>query len=168
MAENTKDLDKKQEQAVIRHGGSMVSFDDLERWFEDVFPQRWLPSFFERGWPSLPAVKPPFEGRTPKVDVIDREAEILVRAELPGVDKDHLEVSMTDDMVTIKASTRYEKEEEKGEYYRHEMSAGEFQRSLSLPAPVKSDAAKASFKDGVLELTIPKAEVAKRRSIKVD
>jgi HSP20 family protein len=167
MAENAKDMEK-QEQPVIRQGGSMVSFDDLERWFDDVFPRRWLPSFFERGWPSLPSVKPPFEGRTPKIDVIDRDSEILVRAELPGVDKDHLDISMTDDLVTIKASTSYEKTEEKGEYYRHEMSSGEFQRSLSLPTAVKSDAAKASFKDGVLELTIPKAEVPKRRSIKVN
>jgi HSP20 family protein len=92
----------------------MVPFEDVDRWFseigrrfDDLFSQRWL-SPFERLFPSFLEVRAPFEGRTPKVDVIDREAEIVIRGELPGVAKEDLEVSMTDDAVTIRASTRHE------------------------------------------------------------
>ena len=152
----------------------MVPFEDVDRWFsevgrrfDDLFSQRWL-SPFERLFPSFPEVRAPFEGRTPKVDVIDREAEIVIRGELPGVAKDDLEVSMTDDAVTIRASTRHEEKEEKGDYRRRELSRGEFQRVVALPAAVKGEDAKAYFKDGILELVLPKVEPAKRRTIKVE
>ena len=158
----------------VTAGGGMVPFEDVDRWFsevgrrfDDLFSQRWL-SPFERLFPSFPGVRAPFEGRTPKVDVIDREAEIVIRGELPGVAKDDLEVSMTDDAVTIRASTRHEEKEEKGDYRRRELSRREFQRVVALPAAVKGEDAKASFKDGILELVLPKVEPAKRRTIKVE
>src|SRR5919201_1797946 len=91
----------------------------------------------------------PFEGRMPQVDMFDRETEIVIRVALPGVAKEDLEVSMTDETVTIRASTRREAKEEKGEYYRRELSQGEFQRTLRLPAAVKGAEAKATFKDGI-------------------
>ncbi len=151
--------------------GGMVPFEDVDRWFDemsrDMFGRRWL-SPFERLFPSFAELRTPFEGRIPKVDVIDREAEIVIRGELPGVAKDDLEVSMTDDAVTIRASTRHEEKEEKGEYRRRELSRGEFQRVEALPASVKGAEAKATFKDGILELVLPKVEPAKRRTIKVE
>ena len=101
------------------------------------------------------------------MDLIDRDDEILIKAELPGVKKDDLDVTLTDDVLTIKASTQHEEEEEKGEYHRREISRGEFQRTLKLPENVDVDKAKTSFKDGVLELKIPKEKPAKRRTIKV-
>lgn len=104
----------------------------------------------------------------PKVDVIDRDDEVVVRAEIPGVAKDDLDISVTDNTVTIKGETKRESKEEKGDYYRCEISRGTFARTLPLPANVDSDSAKAKFEDGVLELTIPKVEKAKRRTIKVD
>jgi HSP20 family protein len=104
----------------------------------------------------------------PRVDVIDREDEILVRAEVPGVDKKDLEVSLTDNAVTIKGSTRHEEKEEKGDFYRSEISRGSFSRTVALPGEVDGDKAKASFKDGVVEIAMPKLEASKRRSIKVE
>jgi HSP20 family protein len=108
------------------------------------------------------------ELRMPKVDVVDRDEDVLVRAELPGVEKKDLEISTSDTSVTIKATTRHEEKEEKGDYYRCEITRGSFARTVSLPAQVQSDKAKANLKDGVLELTLPKVEKSKRRTIAVD
>lgn len=154
------------EGTLVRRGSALTPFEEIERWFDDLISRRGLLPF-ERGWPAFPELRSPFEGRWPRVDVIDRDAEVVVRAELPGVGKDDLDLSLTEDALTIKASIKGEEKEEKGEYYRHELTRGEFQRTLTLPAGVKGEEAKASFKDGILELILPKAEKAKRLSIKV-
>jgi len=101
------------------------------------------------------------------VDVIDRDDEVVVKAELPGVEKKDLDVSVTETSVTIKGTTSHEEKEEKGDYYRCEISRGAYARTVALPSYVDADKAKASFKDGVLELTLPKVEKSKRRSIEI-
>jgi HSP20 family protein len=108
------------------------------------------------------------ELRAPAVDVVERDEEVVVRAEVPGVEKKDVDVSITASSVTIKGETRREEKEEKGEYYRCEISRGAFSRTVSLPASVDPDKAKASFKDGILEITLPKVEKAKRRTLKLD
>lgn len=75
---------------------------------------------------------------------------------------------MTDNSVTIKASTCYEDKEEKSNYYRSEIAQGQYSRTIGLPADVDIEQAKSSFKNGVLELTVPKLGHAQRRSIKVE
>lgn len=142
-------------------------FDEIERMFDDFFPRGWMRPFsaFPPSWSHLPA---PFEGRTPHVDVVDRENEVFVKAELPGVDKDDVEITMTDRTVTIKGSSKAEEKEEKGDYYRCEISHGAFSRTVSLPSEVDTDKAKAKFKHGVLKLTIPKVKKSEHKSIKVE
>jgi len=147
-----------------RHS-ALNAFDEMDRWFDDVFPRNWMQPFFRRGWPDLEMA---FGGKAPRVDVIDRETELVVRAELPGVAKEDLEVSLSDNLLTIRARTRHEETQEKGRYHRREITSGEFQRSVRLPADVEGEKAKASFKDGVLELVAPKATSAVRHSIKVE
>ena len=143
-------------------------FDEMERLMDRVFgdvPQRgWLRPW-RTEWPTWGEIP---ELRMPKIDVIDREEDVLVRAELPGVEKKDLEISTTDTTVTIKATTRHEEKEEKGDYYRCEISRGAIARTVALPAEVRSDKAKASLKDGVLELTLPKVEKSKRRTVTVE
>ncbi|MGH8593216.1 MAG: Hsp20/alpha crystallin family protein [Gammaproteobacteria bacterium] len=157
-----------QASSLARHmGGGMIP-EEIDRCFDDFFSQRWFPSFFERRFHDFPELRSRSEGRLPKVDVIDRENEIILRAELPGVSKDNLDVSLSDNTILIRASTRHEAQEEKGGYYRREMSRGEFQRTIPMPANVKGEKAKASFKDGILELTLPKLEQSTRRAIKVE
>jgi HSP20 family protein len=137
----------------------------MERMFEGFAPG-WLPSRWDRPvWRELAA---PFEGKMPTVDVVDREDEVVVRAELPGVEKKDLDVTMSDNTVTIKGSVKHEEKEEKGDYYRREISEGSYARTVTLPAEVDGSKAKAHFKDGLLELTLPKLEKAKRRSIAVE
>lgn len=158
------------EMETTRPKRALSPFDDLDRifdrWFDYAFPRGLLRSF--RG--DLPALgeMAPLEVRMPKVDVIDRDDEVFVRAEIPGVEKDHLDVSISENSVTIKGETRREAKEEKGEYYRCEISQGSFSRTVALPDFVNTETCKATFKDGVLELVLPKIEKAKRRSIKIE
>lgn len=141
-------------------------FEDMERLMEDFFPRSWLRRY-KHEWPSFGTLSQPFKGQMPKVDIIDRDDEIFIRAELPGVDKKDIDISMTDNTVTIKGETSKEEKEEKGDYYRCETSRGSYTRTLSLPAGVNAEKTSATFKDGVLELTMPKMEQAKRRNIEV-
>lgn len=170
-----KEAKESKKEVAVERGGQQVQpavapralspFEEMDRLFEGFFPRGWLrPYRWEMpSWPHMP-----FEGRMPKVDVVERDAEVVIRAELPGVNKDDIDVSMTDNTVTIKGSTSHEEKEEKGEYYRCEISRGSFSRTLALPAEVDGAKAKASFKDGILELVAPKIEKAKRHSVKVD
>jgi HSP20 family protein len=104
----------------------------------------------------------------PRVDILDHDNDIEVQAALPGVKKEDLEVSVTNQTITIRSCTKEEKKtEEKGKYFRREISRGEFQRTLSLPDNVDGDKAKASFKDGILKVTVPKTEKSKRKSIEI-
>jgi HSP20 family protein len=105
--------------------------------------------------------------RSPKVDVADSDKEVVIKAELPGVGKDDLDVSLTDAGIRISAKTHAEKEIKDDDYVRREISHGEFSRVIALPAAVDSDKAEASFKDGVLTVKLPKMESSQRRPIKV-
>lgn len=146
---------------------ALSPFEEMDRMFENFFGRGWLrPARWE--WPAWGELARPFEGRIPTVDVVDRDADVLVKAEVPGIKKDDLDISVSDNMVTIKGETRAEEEKEEGDYYRREISRGSFSRTVALPSDVDPDKAKASFKDGVLELTIPKVEKSRRRSIKVE
>ncbi len=157
MAKN-KELASKGKSSVPTRPLSL--FDELDRFFQGGFPTR--------GWPThWPAWSEIARGGMPPVDVIDREKEILVRAELPGVNKDEIDVTVTDDRITIKGEYRKEDKEEKGEYHRMETRYGSFSRSLDLPADVDAAKTSAKFEDGVLEITLPKVAAAKKKTIKV-
>ena len=142
-------------------------FSETDRWFDNLFPRGWMRPF-HRNWPDFGEMASAFETRMPKVDIIDRDDEIIVHAEVPGVQKDDLDVSVSDHTVTIKGKTKREKKEEKGDYYRSELYQGSFARTVTLPSEVDSDKVKANFKDGVLELKMPKIAQSKRRSVKID
>jgi HSP20 family protein len=159
---------RKGELAESRAGRPMSPFDEMERLFERFFGRGWLRPPF--GWegPMWSEMARTMDVRVPSVDVIDREEEVVVRAEIPGVDRENLEVSLSDDRLTIKGTTRHEKEEkEAGEFTRREMSRGSFTRAVTLPANVDGEKAKASFKDGVLDITLPKLKPSKRLRINV-
>jgi HSP20 family protein len=173
MAESAKeqkvtvDLEQDKAPAKSTQSGALTRFAEMERDLERMFDQFMSGGFrfpFRRDWPSL---RWPVEGKSPRVDVVERDDEIIVRAELPGVDKKDLDVSLTDNSVTIKASTSKEEREEEGEYFRQEISRGYLARTIPLPAGVNGSACKAEFKNGLLELRIPKQEKAKRVQIEV-
>lgn len=101
--------------------------------------------------------------RVPSVDVIDRDNDILIRAEMPGIDKDKIQVQATNDAVMIKAEMKQEAEEKKENFVRRERRMGVFQRLIPLPNEVRPDQVKANYKDGVLEIVLPKSEQAKMK-----
>lgn len=104
----------------------------------------------------------------PEVDVTEEEKQYLVKADLPGMRKEDIEVSVTNNILTIKGEKKEETEKKEKNFYSRERRFGGFQRSIQLPLEVDRDQVKASYKDGVLELVIPKAESAKPKQIKVD
>jgi len=145
---------------------ALSPFEELDRMFESLVPRGWLrPWRWER--PSFSDLLQ-FEFQGPRVDVIDREDEVLVKAEIPGVSKDDLEVSVDESTVTIKGQTSHEEKEEKGDYYRSEIRRGAFSRTIALPREVDASEAKATFKDGILELSLPKVAKSKRVAVKVE
>ena len=166
MADKKKDTDSKKIQPLEKEQ-VLSPFEDMDHWMDDFFHPGWMHPYRQR-WPNWGDFGEVFKGRVPKVDVIDRENEIIIHAELPGVNKDDLDVTMTENTVSIRATTKQEKKEEKGEYFRREMSRGEFQRTIPLPVNVDAENAKASFKDGIMELKLPKVKKTKRKTIKVE
>ncbi|MBD3182437.1 Hsp20 family protein [Candidatus Poribacteria bacterium] len=138
--------------------------DERNRMFDD----------FSRGyWPR--PVKEIFGGDRvveedwfPSVDVSEKDEEVIVTAEIPGVDQEDLEITFTRDVLTIKGEKKEEEETREDEYHRAERCYGCFQRSISLPAGIEGEKAKAKYKDGVLRITLPKSEKTKQKKIKVN
>jgi HSP20 family protein len=166
-----KSSEGKQQMASSRSGEvqrmpsrPMTPFEEMERMFEGFMPRAWMRPF---GMGPMRGEMMPMEGKIPAVDVINRDDEILLRAELPGIDKENIEITTTDDTVTIRGETSHEQTEDTDEYYRCEIARGAFSRTVALPADVDGSKAKAVFKEGMLELTLPKVERAKRHTIKV-
>jgi HSP20 family protein len=105
--------------------------------------------------------------RSFRLDVIDHDKELVVRGELPGVDKDDIEVTVLGDRLMIEAKREFEKEEKEEAYYRHEVGFGTLMRSINLPVKVDAEKIHAELKDGILEVILPKLEVAERHTVKV-
>ncbi len=107
------------------------------------------------------------ELEAPAVDLFEDKNDIVVKAELPGMEKENVEVKLTDHTLTIKGEKKKEEEIKEENYYRSERSYGSFIRTLELPTDVHADKVKASFKNGVLEVRLPKTEEAKTKEFKV-
>jgi HSP20 family protein len=157
--------DKSKNLAETKSGRWLQPFDEMDEWFDEL-QKHWLSQrFFGRGVTDYANV---FGGRVPKVDVIDRKDEILVRAELPGVKKEDLQVTLNDNILSIHAKVEKEEHKEEEKYHRRELLKGEFQRTLQLPVPVDEKNTKATFKDGVLELRLPKLAEYAPKTITVE
>lgn len=159
MMSNDKDK-KNKDVASTSASTGLISFDEFDHFFDDFLSRRW-PRLLDRNVPAG------LEKGFPKVDILDHDKEIEVQAALPGVKKDDLDVTINNQTITIRASSKEEKKEEKGKYFHREITRGEFQRVLPLPENVDGDNAKASFADGILKVIIPKTEKTKRKTIEV-
>lgn len=168
MAEKTKskDVEKKTGNKKDKPGQSLTSFEDMDRLFDEFLSRNWL-SPIHFNWPGKRLARTALGTKLPNVDIVDRDKEIVVRAEIPGFDKKDLQVSMTDRTVTIKGETSKEEKEEKGDFYRREISKGSFSRVVSLPCEVDCEKTKSSFENGVLELIAPKVKAVKQHEVKI-
>ncbi len=127
--------------------------DEVERTFDRFFGET-LPARHPRTW-------------APAVDVLEKDEDIIVRAELAGMKPEDVEITLTDESLVIRGEKK-ESEEVKGEdFYRRETSFGAFHRTIALPATVEKERIKAVFSDGVLEVRLPKSKEA-AKAIKID
>jgi len=94
-------------------------------------------------------------GWSPRVDVVEREGQVVIRADLPGLNKEDIKVEVTDDAITIEGERKQEKKEEREGYFYSECSYGSFYRAIPLPEGAEASKATAEFHDGVLEVTVP-------------
>ncbi len=104
----------------------------------------------------------------PAVEVFETDSDVVIRAELPGIDPKNVDITVTNDTLTLKGEARAEHEEKGRNYVQRELRYGSFIRTLALPDGVKGDLAKASYKNGILEIRVPKTERAKPKSVKVE
>lgn len=104
----------------------------------------------------------------PAVNVYETNDELVISAELPGLNEKDIHLSITGDMLTLKGERRWDQEVKPESYYRSERWFGKFERTLPLPMPVQADKVKAKYRDGVLAITLPKAEEIKPKEIKID
>ncbi len=104
---------------------------------------------------------------SPSVDISETQDALLLTADLPGVKLEEIDLKLEDGTLTLSGRREFEKKEEKGAYHRIERSYGSFQRAFSLPDSVDVDKVSASMENGVLKVTLPKKEVAKPKTIKV-
>ncbi len=131
--------------------------DEMNQLFDDFFgrtPKRWFR---------------PEEGLwTPNVDVSETKDEIVLTAEMPGMKKEDITLSVQDNVITLSGEKKSEEEKKDANFYRLERSFGSFCRSFTLPTPVEAEKIKASFKDGILKVTLPKSEKVKPKEIPIN
>ena len=139
---------------------------EMERWIEEPLeralgPRLWPP--FRRGqvlrWLQ--------DAATPFVDIYEEGDTVIVKAEVPGLDKEEIEVSLTGNTLTLKGEKKKEEKIEEKDYYYCERSYGAFSRTVELPTEVQADKITASLKNGIIEIRLPKTEVAKKKEVKV-
>jgi HSP20 family protein len=138
--------------------GEMDPFSQLHREIDRVF------SDFMTDWPwpgRMNLMDHRIGSFVHDVDIVETDKEFRVTAELPGMDEKDLEVTYFEGGLTIKGEKRDDREEQQGDFYRSERVFGAFERTIPLPSDINSDKAKASFKKGVLSITLPKTEEAR-------
>ena len=124
--------------------------------------------FNEFGWGLQPAEGLDDTTWTPKVDIYETESSYVLNAELPGLTKEEINIDINDNTLTLKGEKKFEEKVQKDSYVRVERSYGDFARSFILSDDVNTEGITANYKEGVLELTLPKKEEAKPKEIKVE
>lgn len=129
---------------------------EFQRFFDDFWGDRWDAGYSALGNSWIPAV-----------DVEETDNEYLLKAEMPGLKKEDVKISLADNVLTITGEKKSEERKDDKRYHRVERSYGSFQRSFALAAPIQGDRVSASFKDGILIVTVPKSEEAKPKEIDI-
>ena len=142
-------------------------FGTMERWDPFREMQHEVNRLFEN-WSGRPAATG-LSDRTwlPAVDVHETKNDVVLTFDIPGVSEKDVQVTMTGDLLTVRGERRFDRETE-GNYHRVERLYGKFERGVQLPFPVQGDKIKATYRDGVLTITLPKADELKPREIKID
>ncbi|MGI6517760.1 MAG: Hsp20/alpha crystallin family protein [Bacillota bacterium] len=141
---------------------------NYDPWQELAEMRRVFNRMFSEGFAQLPTERQAAQSRLfMPVDIAETSEEFVVTAELPGTNPDDIEITLSDNQVTIKGQRAAEQEERRGNYLRTERRFGSFCRSFALSSPVADDKVTASYKNGILEVHLPKSEGAKPRQIEI-
>jgi HSP20 family protein len=137
-------------------------FSEMERMFDDFFGRRLRPFWDDRWWPARA-----IGISAPAVDLYEEKDDIIAKVDLPGMEKEDIEVNITDHRLTVKGEKKKTEEIKEENYYRSERTYGTFSRTVEIPKEVQVEKARATFKNGVLEIRLPKTEEAKKKEAKV-
>lgn len=139
--------------------------EEMDRWFERAFRGGWpmMPRAYWMRWPKAW----PATAWVPDVDVIEKDDKIVVKADVPGIKQENLEVVVEDGALVVKGRREESKEVKEENYRRSERMVGEFSRSIALPEGVDPDTIEATLKDGVLEVVVPRPAQPKVKAHKV-
>ncbi len=151
----TKDIVKKETSRVVS------PFAEMEKLFEDF----WRRPSSLLGWPEM-RVAERFE-ISPSVDIYEEGNELVLKADLPGITKDEVEINVTDNVLTLTGEKKKEEKVERENYFRYERSHGSFCRRFHLPDGIDTEKIKAHYKEGVLEVRLPKTEESKQKTKKI-
>lgn len=131
---------------------------EMDRIFNELIPFSWRLDESEVGLTSW----------SPRTDMMETDDEYVIEADLPGLTKEDITINVQERMLSIEGERKEETSEERGGYLRTERTFGGFKRSFTLPTSVVEDKVKASFKNGVLTIHVPKAEKSKRKTVKIE
>ena len=145
---------------------ALIRFRPLSQDLTDIQSQ--MDRLFENFLGPLPTSGAPERVWAPAADMYETKNEVVVTAELPGLTEKDVHVSITGDLLTIQGERRGEGEVEDASHYRRERWFGKFVRTFSLPVPVETSQIKATYRDGVLTVKLPKSEEIKSKEIKVE
>lgn len=140
---------------ISRHSQLFSADFGLERLFEDFFKTP-----FKVSLNTVEAL--------PSVDIYEKDNRIVAKAEIPGITPADIALSVDDNILTISGEKKQENEVSKENYYQSEASYGRFQRTVELPAEVNAEQAKAEYKNGVLTVELPRADISKKKQIKIE
>lgn len=160
LQRGSRDLQKRGDQPMEQGRRFFSPLEEMDRWFDDAFRRPFLSLLSSR-------MRPEAEEMFPPVDIFEDGESVVVKAEIPGIKKDDISVEVTQDAITISGKKSSEERVEQKDYFRVERSYGSFTRTLPLPMETMTEKARAAFKDGVLEVRIPKSANAKPRAQKV-
>lgn len=138
------------------------TFKEMERMFRDFFTSP-MPILARRM--MMPELRHEI---MPEVDLRETDKELILSASLPGLDRDDIDINVTDDRITISGERKTDEERPGEQYHVRQQTFGEFKVSYSLPVTVRSEEVKATYKNGVLEVIMPKSEVAEEHKVKID
>ncbi|MGD8427892.1 MAG: Hsp20/alpha crystallin family protein [Balneolaceae bacterium] len=131
---------------------------EMDRLFNELIPFSW----------RLEETEPTLNRWLPTMDMVETDEDYTIKVDLPGMNKNDININVHDNVLSIEGERKKEAQKESEGYLRSERSFGTFKRSFTIPVAIEADKIKASFKEGVLAVHVPKAEKSKRKSVKID
>ena len=167
MADKSREEKRPVRSTTAMQGGNANPFQGLQRFADEM--ERVFGDFgLSRRWFNTPSWRETFSQMwTPNVDVFQKDDQLTIRVDLPGLKKEEVSADITDDAIVIQGERRRESEDEREGYYRSERTYGSFCRTIPLPQGAITEEAKATFRDGVLEITLPAPPTSKGRRLEI-